>query len=409
MLSAPQASPTAPSSSSSRSTPTRGPAGGSAYVPVEWFKPTYDAIVTATGNGITVIEAAGNGNQNLDGPSFSTGNGGHWPFLAQNDSGAIIVGAGAAFQIGSDIDRSRLAFSTYGSTVDLQGWGEQVLTTGFGNFYASEGANLFYTANFSGTSSASPIVAGAAALVQSKKKAFDGVPFTPAQVRQLLRDTGSPQQSGVFPSSQNIGPRPNVLAAIEAAGLVITNDLCVNATLKSIGTHGFSTGGATTDGPDEPAACNFGGSTQIDNDVWFKFVSPCTGTATVSLCGASFNTKMAIYQGCWTEPGHALACNDDFCGQASQVTFAVQTSMVYRVRIGGFNGATGGGTMTISCDAAPTCDADVSGDGQVNVNDLLAVVNSWGACVGCPADVNGDDMVNVNDLLQIVNHWGPCP
>ena len=83
--------------------------------------------------------------------------------------------------------------------------------------------------------------------------------------------------------------------------------------------------------------------------------------------------------------------------------------MVYRVRIGGFNGATGGGTMTISCDAAPTCDADVSGDGQVNVNDLLAVVNSWGACVGCPADVNGDDMVNVNDLLQIVNHWGPCP
>ena len=88
---------------------TSGPAGGSNYVPVEWFSPTYSAIVTAVGNGIVVVEAAGNGNQNLDGPSFSTGNGGHWPFLPQNDSGAIIDGARAGrAALGSSTDRSRL-------------------------------------------------------------------------------------------------------------------------------------------------------------------------------------------------------------------------------------------------------------------------------------------------------------
>ncbi|MEY2408000.1 MAG: hypothetical protein QOF48_670, partial [Verrucomicrobiota bacterium] len=65
-------------------------------IPVEWFSPWYDAIQTAVGNGIVVVEAAGNGGQDLDDPIYSTGNSGHWPFLPENDSGAILVGAGCA-------------------------------------------------------------------------------------------------------------------------------------------------------------------------------------------------------------------------------------------------------------------------------------------------------------------------
>lgn len=66
-------------------------------------------------------------------------------------------------------------------------------------------------------------------------------------------------------------------------------------------------------------------------------------------------------------------------------------------------------------DAPPPCPADISpagGDNVVNVGDLLAVVNAWGACPAppapCPADVNNDGAVNVVDLLAIVNAWGPC-
>lgn len=57
--------------------------------------------------------------------------------------------------------------------------------------------------------------------------------------------------------------------------------------------------------------------------------------------------------------------------------------------------------------------ADITADGLVNVNDLLAVINAWGACPeseSCPADIapasNDDGVVNANDLLMVINNWG---
>ena len=387
-----------------------GPNGGTAFVPVEWFEPVYDAIVLATGNGIIVIEPAGDGNQNLDAPIYSTGNGGHWPFLPQNDSGALIVGAGAAYQIGSDVDRSRLGFSTYGATVDFQGWGEQILTSGYGTFYNKEGVNLHYTSTFGGTSGAAAIVAGSVAVVEGRIKAVTGIPFTPSQMRNLLQETGSPQQSGTFPLEQNIGPRPNILAALQQGGPVIPNNNCAEAPLKGNGTHFFTTADATTDGPDEPNACADGGFSQIDRDIWFKYLANCTGTATVSVCGATFDTKVAIYASCPSGPGQSIACNDDFCGTSSQVSFPVTFNTLYRIRIGGKNNTLGSGFMVLSCVAGSACPADVNGDTQVNVADLLAVIAAWGACPApCAADTNGDGQVNVTDLLAVINGWGPCP
>lgn len=182
-------------------------------VPAEWWLPTYNAIVTAVGNQVTVVEAAGNGSQNLDSAIYQTGNGGHYPFLPQNDSGAIIVGAGGAPSSTSG-DRARLSYSCYGATVDLQGWGESIYTTGYGYAYSAEGVNLYYMHAFGGTSGASPIVTGACALIQSiYKSANPGQILSPARVKNNLRATGSPQLNGFYPASQNIGPRPNVIAA----------------------------------------------------------------------------------------------------------------------------------------------------------------------------------------------------
>ena len=63
-----------------------------------------------------------------------------------------------------------------------------------------------------------------------------------------------------------------------------------------------------------------------------------------------------------------------------------------------------------------TCPADITGDRNVNVNDLLATINAWGACpappAACGSDIapkGGDGQVNVNDLLAIINAWGACP
>jgi hypothetical protein len=60
----------------------------------------------------------------------------------------------------------------------------------------------------------------------------------------------------------------------------------------------------------------------------------------------------------------------------------------------------------------PPCPADINGNGVIDVDDLLAVINSWGPCVGCPADIapppNGDGSINVDDLLEVINSWGDC-
>ena len=59
----------------------------------------------------------------------------------------------------------------------------------------------------------------------------------------------------------------------------------------------------------------------------------------------------------------------------------------------------------------PAPAGDVNGNGAVNVDDLLWVINSWGDCparIICKADiapVGGDGVVNVDDLLVVVNNW----
>jgi acetyl esterase/lipase len=53
---------------------------------------------------------------------------------------------------------------------------------------------------------------------------------------------------------------------------------------------------------------------------------------------------------------------------------------------------------------------DITGDGVVDVNDLLALLAAWGDCPGgsdCPADLNGDGVVNTSDLLALLAAWAP--
>ena len=62
--------------------------------------------------------------------------------------------------------------------------------------------------------------------------------------------------------------------------------------------------------------------------------------------------------------------------------------------------------LSVNVSDTPVRAGDVNGDGAVNVNDLLAVINAWGACPCCAADVTYDNIVNVSDLLAVINSWG---
>jgi serine protease len=187
---------------------------GTDYVPIEWwldyspnpqsYNGVYAAIENAVSNDIHVVEAGGNGSVNTDNLTW------------YGNSGAIIVGAGGAYAgfPWPEGDLQKLSFSSYGSRFDLQGQGELVVTTGYGYLYNGEGYDFWYTDSFAGTSSASPIVAGAiACCVGYWKTNISATPPSPAHIRTILRNTGTPQ---VTPPSGNIGPRPDLQAAIAA-------------------------------------------------------------------------------------------------------------------------------------------------------------------------------------------------
>jgi hypothetical protein len=198
------------------------------YIAIEWWPADYDAICYAVARGVIVVEAAGNGFQNLDDPVYDRPQAGFpasWsnPFRrGARDSGAILVGAGAPppGTHGRDHgpDRSRLAFSNYGQAVDAQGWGREVTTCGYGDLQGGRNRDLWYTDRFSGTSSASPIVVGALASTQGVLRARGQTPMSPTRARALLRATGSPQTDAPGrPRSQRIGNRPNLRQLIPRA------------------------------------------------------------------------------------------------------------------------------------------------------------------------------------------------
>ncbi|MEO8704446.1 MAG: S8 family peptidase [Kofleriaceae bacterium] len=184
-----------------------GPRGR--WLPMEYWDDIYDVIAAATKRGVVIIEAAGNGAEDLDHSAYNR------KFdRKKRDSGAIMIGAGGPPRDGFT-DRARLDFSNYGGRVDVQGWGRKVATLEYGDLQACTGeersyTDRHYTGEFSGTSSASPIVAGAAVLLEGIARERGRV-LPPRELRELLRSTGTPQAGDL---KKQIGPRPDLARAI---------------------------------------------------------------------------------------------------------------------------------------------------------------------------------------------------
>jgi hypothetical protein len=64
-------------------------------------------------------------------------------------------------------------------------------------------------------------------------------------------------------------------------------------------------------------------------------------------------------------------------------------------------------------DDITECLADIDGNGQVDVTDLLSIIGMWGQTwepgdVPLPGDINWDHVVDVTDLLDLIIIWGDC-
>lgn len=179
----------------------------------------FAAISLATGLGVLVVEAAGNTSFDLDTYEDERGRltlrRGSSDF---RDSGAVVVGAAW-----SALPHDRARFSNYGSRVDCYGWGDNVVSAGYGDYDPGDGQpSSWYTSSFSGTSSAAPMIAGAAAWLQylARNAADNARALDPRDVRALLADraTGTPQGPNV---GGNIGVMPNLCAILQEASLGI--------------------------------------------------------------------------------------------------------------------------------------------------------------------------------------------
>ncbi|MEM7228735.1 MAG: hypothetical protein AAF432_07965 [Planctomycetota bacterium] len=79
-------------------------------------------------------------------------------------------------------------------------------------------------------------------------------------------------------------------------------------------------------------------------------------------------------------------------------------------------GQIGGMPPPCPWDCTPVNADGTVGNGLVNIDDLLAVINSFGD-PGGPCDVTplnpdgtvGNGIINIDDLLSVINNFGPCP
>ena len=197
----------------------RDHAKGTLCVPIEVKDTIFDLIEDAIKAGITVVEAAGNGDVaesaaagiDLDKPYIDAiGNCILNPITRARDSGAIMVGAGlsqvSVFPVnGSNVSgHRRLQSSNYGSRLDCYAWGQNVVT------FSTSAATPFpintCIDDFSETSAAAAIIAGVALVVQGVRTAEVIQPrLTPAKLRQLLSSKGTPCKPG-----RNIGVMPDL-------------------------------------------------------------------------------------------------------------------------------------------------------------------------------------------------------
>lgn len=128
-------------------------------------------------------------------------------------------------------------------------------------------------------------------------------------------------------------------------GTVLTpapaNDACPGT---AINTLPYSGSGSTCS-----AAANYTNCvTASSPDVMYSLYLTSCQTVTISLCGSNFDTQLGVYAG-GSCPGTTLvACNDDYCGLQSQVTFMADAYTYYYVMIGGFFGHTGNYVINVT-------------------------------------------------------------
>jgi hypothetical protein len=151
-----------------------------------------------------------------------------------------------------------------------------------------------------------------------------------------------------------------------------SKDDCANAqAIGEVKDLVFDTTNATFDGP---------GLCMTSPNIWFVYTASCTGDATVSLLGSSFDTMLAVYEGddCDLASKDLIECNDDAPGvYTSEITFAATADAKYLIEIGGYGSNTGVGILNIICGPGVVSDVPDLGDAPDSTNNRNRNMNAY--------------------------------
>lgn len=434
-----------------------GPGGD--YGPAELDPSVWTVVKNGTDAGVIVVAAAGNGAQNLDSAPYEE-------YRGRGDSKAIIVGAGTA-----NIQHLPTSFTTYGARVNVHAFGWSAFSIGYGG-YAEIGndTNQRY-AWFSGTSSASALVAPSCAALQSRAVQVLGRRLTPLEMRQILMDTGIPQGAG-----WHIGPALNLKKASERLCSYLANptdtdqdgigNLCDNCPNASNADQ------SDTDSDGMGDACDI----DMDNDGVINTADNCNYTPNPSQTNSDTDSLGDACDNCdFTNNPEQYDENDDGVGDACDGQLHIESYTLpngylgqpysYRfwavgglepyswVQVSGdlpygldFEGGTSGTLsgipnysstfyFSIACRDAgspakvdtlavsltvlspPYICGDPDGNRAVNISDavyLIAYIFSGGSAPvsTIAGDANCDSMVNISDAVYLTSYifsGGPAP
>jgi len=164
---------------------------------------------------------------------------------------------------------------------------------------------------------------------------------------------------------------------------------------------------------------SMGALTALSGDEHSIYIDSADATISETWQGTGFLHSFDIDAGIYAGDQFVSVISRNNFSEAGQVGIEASTtkngdgSLIFSNPGEGFEN---GPVWTVSGDMAcrligeygVVCIGDIDGNGEVEIDDMLALIAAWGQCGSCAADINGDTNVDIEDLLLLISGWGPC-
>ncbi len=257
-----------------------------------------DVIEYGRQNDVVIVCAAGNDGENIDNSKqFSA------CYLSDN------VVSVSAINDTNGIP----SWSSYGLKSDIFAPGHFILSTLSNNDYG----------NFSGTSMATPHVAGAVTLLRAQYPSENHAQI----INRLHRGAAA---SSNYSQKALTGGKLDIAASMAAQTRPLNDDIAGRIEIRTAEVALSPSMGGSTVEAGEPLHAGVASA----GTVWYRWVPQRTGPALIETKGSRGDTILAVYQGTTFANLSAIAANDDIDGTAqSRVNFSVVNGQNYLVAV----------------------------------------------------------------------------